>query len=159
MDTYQEPSLNSTTGPAIDSNDDLEAQTVEKLNYYAVLNLDHNATEEEIKASYKRLCMIYHPDKHPSPDNKISASKRFQIIQKAFDILGDHNTRYIYDLYGEDYIEIGWDLGPKLKSKEEIREEFERRATAKRIEETQNLVKSKVSSISLFFIMFKSHIS
>jgi curved DNA-binding protein CbpA len=47
----------------------------DRLLCYEVLGLQHNATEDEIKAAYRRLAMKWHPDKNPSPD----ATSKFQV--------------------------------------------------------------------------------
>ncbi|KAI8905618.1 hypothetical protein EDD86DRAFT_194059 [Gorgonomyces haynaldii] len=117
-------------------------EQLEPLDYYCILNLDHKADEEEVKQAYRRLAVTFHPDKHQET-NKESASKRFQQIQRAYDILSDPNRRHIYDLYGEEGLKQTWDIGPKLKTKEEIQHEYERKIEMEKQLEQQNLVKSK----------------
>lgn len=68
-------------------------------NYYQILNVGTNANQEEIKRSYRRLAMAFHPDKNPSPDSKL----QFQKIQEAYRTLGNFEKRKKYDawlLYG-----------------------------------------------------------
>jgi len=43
------------------------------------------ATEDEIKEAYKRLCRTFHPDKHVDQTDKLAAEKKFQVIQKAYE--------------------------------------------------------------------------
>ncbi|HTF81525.1 MAG TPA: DnaJ domain-containing protein, partial [Cytophagales bacterium] len=62
-------------------------------NYYEILGVKRGASLEEIKKSYRRLAMQYHPDKNPSP----SATEKFNQIQGAYDILADVNLRSQYD--------------------------------------------------------------
>lgn len=43
------------------------------------------ATQEELKASYRRLCMLYHPDKHRDPELKRQAEQLFNFVHKAYE--------------------------------------------------------------------------
>jgi DnaJ family protein B protein 4 len=70
------------------------------VDYYNILKLNRNATEEDMKKAYKRLAMKWHPDKNPV--NKKEAEAKFKLISEAYDVLSDPNKRQIYDLYGEE---------------------------------------------------------
>ncbi|KAJ3274643.1 hypothetical protein HDV01_002485 [Terramyces sp. JEL0728] len=120
------------------------SKEIAPIDFYGVLN----ATDLEIKNSYKRLCMTFHPDKH-GEDSKEFAEHKFHLIQKAYDVLNDPNKRHIYDLYGEQALKDSWDLSAPL-DKEQIRQEYERRANLKKQLEEQNMVKSK-GEISIAF--------
>ena len=52
---------------------------------YEALELPPGATKSEVKKAYRRLAMLWHPDKHP--DNQDEAKAKFQVIQKAYDAL------------------------------------------------------------------------
>lgn len=65
---------------------------------YSVLELDKNATDAQIKASYKKLVKKWHPDKNQ--DNVEEATKKFREISDAFNILGDPDKRKTYDEFG-----------------------------------------------------------
>jgi len=54
------------------------------------------------------------------------ATQNFQRIREAYEILSDERKRQIYDLYGMEGLTSGLELGPKLKSREEVKAEFER---------------------------------
>ncbi|KAJ6688976.1 hypothetical protein OIU85_005401 [Salix viminalis] len=69
-------------------------------DYYNVLKLNQNATEEDMKRAYKRLAMKWHPDKNPV--DKKEAEAKFKLISEAYDVLSDPIKRQIYDLYGEE---------------------------------------------------------
>ncbi|XVF02301.1 hypothetical protein REPUB_Repub04eG0163900 [Reevesia pubescens] len=70
------------------------------VDYYNILRVSRNATEEDLKKSYKRLAMRWHPDKNPV--NKKEAEAKFKQISEAYDVLSDSQKRQIYDLYGEE---------------------------------------------------------
>lgn len=69
-------------------------------NYYDILGVKKDATQEEIKSAYRKLALQYHPDKNLS--NKAEAEKKFQEINAAYDILGDPEKRKHYDITGSD---------------------------------------------------------
>lgn len=68
-------------------------------DYYAVLGVSRNATQEEIKKAYRRLAIQYHPDRNPG--NK-EAEEKFKEIAEAYAVLSDPEKRRIYDSYGEE---------------------------------------------------------
>ena len=63
-------------------------------NYYQVLNLKPNATEAEIKRSYRVLAKRYHPDVNP---NDAASADRFADIGEAYNVLSDPQQRAEYD--------------------------------------------------------------
>lgn len=70
------------------------------IDYYNVLKVKRNATEEDLRKAYKRLAMKWHPDKNPI--NKKEAEAKFKQISEAYDVLSDPQKRRIYDLYGDE---------------------------------------------------------
>ena len=66
-------------------------------DYYDVLGLSKSASDSEIKSSYRKLAMKYHPDKNP--DNK-KAEDNFREITESYEILKDPQKRAAYDQYG-----------------------------------------------------------
>ncbi len=66
----------------------------DKKNYYEILGVSKDATEEEIKAAYKKLVKQYHPDLHPN--DKLAAEK-FKEINEANEVLSDKQKRAAYD--------------------------------------------------------------
>ncbi len=66
-------------------------------NYYEVLGVAKNATQEEIKSAYRKAALKYHPDKNP--DNK-EAEDMFKKASEAYSVLGDPQKRSEYDTYG-----------------------------------------------------------
>uniref|UniRef100_A0A8B9S6R8 DnaJ homolog subfamily C member 11 n=1 Tax=Apteryx owenii TaxID=8824 RepID=A0A8B9S6R8_APTOW len=85
------------------------------------------ASQEELKAAYRRLCMLYHPDKHRDPELKTQAERLFNLVHQAYEVLSDPQTRAIYDIYGRRGLEMeGWEVVERKRTPAEIREEFER---------------------------------
>lgn len=68
-----------------------------KRDYYEVLTVQRTATGEEIKKSYRRLAVQFHPDKNP---NDPTAEDKFKEIGEAYDILSDAEKRAAYDRFG-----------------------------------------------------------
>ena len=68
-----------------------------KRDYYEVLSVSRTASGEELKKSYRRLAVQYHPDKNPG-DPK--AEERFKELGEAYDVLNDPDKRAAYDRYG-----------------------------------------------------------
>jgi molecular chaperone DnaJ len=66
---------------------------------YALLGVDQNADQNEIKRAYRQLARRYHPDANP---NDPEAGERFKEITRAYDILSDPEKRQRYDLYGDE---------------------------------------------------------
>lgn len=64
--------------------------------YYRILGVDKSATENDIKAAYKKLAMKYHPDKNPG--NEESSEKDFKELSSAYEVLSDQEKRATYDL-------------------------------------------------------------
>jgi len=67
-------------------------------DYYAILGVSRDATQEEIKQAYRRLVKEWHPDLHP--ENRKEAEERFKEIQEAYEVLSDPEKRRQYDLFG-----------------------------------------------------------
>lgn len=74
-----------------------------KKDYYKILGLEKNASEEDIKKAYRKLASKYHPDKIPgengSPEKK-AAEASFKEVGEAYDTLSTPEKRSVYDTYG-----------------------------------------------------------
>lgn len=79
-----------------------------KKDYYEVLGVNKDASEEEIKKSYRKLAMKYHPDRNP--DNP-KAEEQFKEAKEAYEMLSDDQKRAAYDQYGHAGVEQGAGAG------------------------------------------------
>lgn len=70
------------------------------LDYYKILGIKNNSTQEEIKKAYRKLARKYHPDLNP---NDKQAEKKFKEINEANEVLSDPENRKKYDKYGKDW--------------------------------------------------------
>lgn len=73
---------------------------MEYIDYYQLLGLDKNASQEDIKKAYRKLARKYHPDLNP---NDKESHKKFQQINEANEVLSDPEKRKKYDQYGKDW--------------------------------------------------------
>lgn len=69
----------------------------EKRDYYEVLGVDRNATEDEIKVAYRKLAIKYHPDRNPGDKQ---AEEKFKEAAEAYEVLHDPQKRQQYDQFG-----------------------------------------------------------
>ena len=67
-------------------------------DYYQILGVPGNTTQEQIKKAYRKLAMQYHPDRNPGKEKW--ANEKFKEINEAFSVLGDPQKRRQYDQFG-----------------------------------------------------------
>src|SRR3954449_8924074 len=72
---------------------------VTKRDYYEVLGVERTASGEEIKRSYRRLAMKYHPDRN-NGDTRAEAEVKFKECAEAYEVLSDDGKRKRYDQFG-----------------------------------------------------------
>ncbi len=80
-----------------------------KRDFYEILGVNRDASEEDIKKSYRKLAMKYHPDRNP--DSKDSEAK-FKEAKEAYEILSDADKRRAYDAYGHAGVNPQMGSGP-----------------------------------------------
>lgn len=73
-------------------------------DYYATLGVKRDASQADIQKAYREMARKHHPDLHP--DDK-TAKKKFQEVQKAFEVLNDTSKRELYDRYGAGFEQMG----------------------------------------------------
>jgi len=78
--------------------DSINEENNNKKDLYSILGVSRTANNEEIRSAYRRLVLIYHPDKNKIDPN---ASAKFIELRKAYKILSNYKTRNIYDETGE----------------------------------------------------------
>ncbi|MEI6493567.1 MAG: DnaJ domain-containing protein, partial [Verrucomicrobiota bacterium] len=75
-----------------------------KRDYYEVLEVERSSSEEEIKRSYRKLAVKFHPDKNPGDH---AAEERFKELGEAYDVLMEPQKRAAYDRYGHAAFQQG----------------------------------------------------
>src|SRR5213080_1965840 len=68
-----------------------------KRDFYTVLGVNRNASDEDIKKAYRKLAMKHHPDRNPGDK---SAEDKFKEAKEAYEMLSDAEKRAAYDRYG-----------------------------------------------------------
>ena len=91
-----DPNVTGVDGYLNDANKN--AEKARKRDYYAILGIDKNADEKEIKRAYKKMAMKYHPDRNSeSEESKKMAEKKFIDVNDAYSVLSDPKKRSMYD--------------------------------------------------------------
>lgn len=72
-------------------------------DYYKILGLNKGASDDDIKKSYRKLALKYHPDKNKTP----GAEEKFKEVAEAYEVLSDKKKRDIYDMHGEEGLKGG----------------------------------------------------
>ena len=76
------------------------------IDYYQILSLPHNCSQEDIAESYRCLSLKYHP-KVCSPENSAKSEFHFQKLCEAYEVLSDPIKKEIYDIYGQEGLKNG----------------------------------------------------
>lgn len=72
-------------------------------DYYRILGIQRDASDDEIKRAYRKLALKYHPDKNSAPN----AEEKFKEIGEAYEVLSDKKKRDTFDNFGEDGLRAG----------------------------------------------------
>jgi len=82
-----------------ENNEDSECKNlINKKDYYEILGLKNDASEDDIRKSYKKLAIKFHPDKNKSK----LASDAFKKVSHAFSVLSNKDKKANYDKYGTE---------------------------------------------------------
>lgn len=81
-------------------------------DYYKILGISKNATDDEIKKAYKKKALVHHPDRHSNSSDaeKKDNEKKFKDLGEAYSVLSDKSKRMRYDS-GQDSQTCGGDFG------------------------------------------------
>ncbi len=82
-----------------------------KRDYYEILGITRNATEAEIKKSFKRMAMKYHPDRNQDDKDKDAAEEKFKEAKEAYDVLSNSQKRAAYDQFGHAGVDPSAGMG------------------------------------------------
>lgn len=128
---------------------------------YALLNLPSTASDAEIRERYRSLVVTYHPDRQRTDAARAAAHRHFQTLQRAYEVLSDVESRTVYDLYGEEGLQMraadregegsgsssgsngNGQLGRRNMTSQELREHFQSQYIATKAIEVDQLVKSR----------------
>ncbi|XP_037075454.1 dnaJ protein homolog 1-like [Pollicipes pollicipes] len=79
-------------------------------DFYQVLGIGRNASEDEIKKAYRKMALKYHPDKNKSA----GAEEKFKDVAEAYEVLSDKKKKEVYDRYGEEGLKGNMGGGPGM---------------------------------------------
>ncbi|KAK9173929.1 DnaJ C terminal domain protein [Cryptosporidium meleagridis] len=79
-------------------------------DYYKILGISKDATDQDIKRAYRKLAIKYHPDKqaNSTPEGKKKAEEMFKELGEAYEVLSDKEKRNIYNQYGSEGLQAGF---------------------------------------------------
>ena len=77
-------------------------------DFYQILGVPRNTSQDEIQRAYRKLARQYHPDVNHDP----GAEDRFKDISEAYNVLSDPQTRRRYDAFGADFRQVPEDVDP-----------------------------------------------
>ncbi|MFY9930255.1 MAG: DnaJ C-terminal domain-containing protein [Streptosporangiaceae bacterium] len=78
-------------------------------DFYQILGVPRDASQEDIQRAYRKLARTYHPDVNHDP----GAEDRFKDVSEAYDVLSDPQTRPRYDAFGRDFRQVPEDVDPE----------------------------------------------
>jgi curved DNA-binding protein len=88
-------------------------------DFYQILGVSRDASQDEIQRAYRKLARTYHPDVNADP----AAEDRFKEISEAYDVLSDPQTRRRYDAFGRDFRQVPEGVDPETWRRSRARAE------------------------------------
>ena len=79
-------------------------------DFYKILGVDRDASDDQLKKAYRKLAMKWHPDKNPG-EKQQQAEKKFKEVSEAYEVLTDPKKKEVYHWYGEDGLRDGFGGG------------------------------------------------
>lgn len=92
-----------------------------KRDYYEILGIDRNASEQEIKKAYRKMALKYHPDKNPGDSD---AEAHFKEAAEAYEVLSNSEKKSRYDQFGHAGMKNGGGFGGGGMSMDDIFSQF-----------------------------------
>eukprot|EP00053_Salpingoeca_punica_P012637 m.113383 g.113383 ORF g.113383 m.113383 type:complete len:552 (-) comp15998_c0_seq1:208-1863(-) len=117
-------------------------------NFYSILNVSREATDEELKNAYRRMCVMYHPDKHHDEASKKEAERLFAKIHSAYSTLIDPHRRVLYNLHGAKAFTSGVELAPYYTTLAEMKADFEMKKKLMEEERQMAIANAQVKMIA-----------
>lgn len=98
-------------------------------DYYQILGVARDASDDDVKKAYRKLALKWHPDRHPE-EKKAEAEEQFKRISEAYEVLSDPEKRKKYDRFGKEGLhgqpfQDGQEFQPPAGTRTMSREEFE----------------------------------
>ncbi|MFV0679547.1 molecular chaperone DnaJ [Ottowia sp.] len=84
-----------------------------KRDFYEVLGVPKNASDDEMKKAYRKLSSKYHPDKHQGDEAKAAAELKFKEVKEAYEILSEPQKKAAYDQFGHAGVDPNMRGGPE----------------------------------------------
>ena len=114
------------------------------INYYQILNIKKNSSQDEIKKAYRQAAIFWHPDKNKSSN----AHEKFVQISEAYEILSNVEKRQLYDKIYSEYFDRKSDIQVSQVKKEKKKKSYASKAEYAQYEKWVKEAKVKAQNIA-----------